>query len=125
VLVVDDDHAIRRFLGIALRARDYSVFEAGSAREAVAAVSTIRPDVVILDLGLPDGDGIEVTRRLRGSERFPILILSVQDQEEEKVAALEAGADDYLTKHVRDRRAPCPAPSPPSADSGKRVRRPV
>jgi two-component system, OmpR family, KDP operon response regulator KdpE len=98
VLVVDDDHAIRRFLGIALRTRGYSVFEAAGAREAVSAVSVARPDVVILDLGLPDGDGIEVARRLHSSERLSILILSVRDQEGEKVAALEAGADDYLTK---------------------------
>lgn len=98
VLVVDDDRAIRRFLDIALRARGYAVFEAASARAALAAASSVRPDVVILDLGLPDGDGIEVTRRLRQVERIPILILSVRDQEEEKVAALEAGADDYITK---------------------------
>ncbi len=97
VLVVDDDRAIRRFLDIALRTRGYAVFEAASGRAALAAASSIRPDVVILDLGLPDGDGIEVTRQLRQVERIPILILSVRDQEDEKVAALEAGADDYIT----------------------------
>ncbi|HEX4836312.1 MAG TPA: response regulator [bacterium] len=98
VLVVDDDRAIRRFLDSALRTRGYAVFEAASARAAVATASSVRPDVVILDLGLPDGDGIEVMRQLRQVERIPILILSLRDQEDEKVAALEAGADDYITK---------------------------
>jgi two-component system, OmpR family, KDP operon response regulator KdpE len=98
VLVVDDDPAIRRFLSLALRARGYGVFEASTAHAAMTAVSAVRPDVVILDLGLPDGDGIEITKRLRDSERLSILILSMRDQEDEKVAALEAGADDYLTK---------------------------
>ncbi len=98
VLVVDDDQAIRRFLDSALRTRGYAVFEAASAGAAVAAASSVRPDVVILDLGLPDGDGIEVMRQLRQVERIPILILSLRDQEDEKVAALEAGADDYITK---------------------------
>jgi two-component system, OmpR family, KDP operon response regulator KdpE len=98
VLVVDDDQAIRRFLRIALRAKGYTVFEAGSARAALAAVEAVRPDVIILDLGLPDRDGVEVTRQLRDRDRIPILILSVKDQEEDKITALEAGADDYLTK---------------------------
>ncbi len=98
VLVVDDDRAIRRFLRIALRARGYSVFEAGGARSAITAVDAVRPDVIILDLGLPDGDGVEVTRQLREREQIPILILSVKDQEEDKIAALRAGADDYITK---------------------------
>jgi len=98
VLVVDDDEAIRRFLRITLRGNGYAVFEAAGARAALAAVETVRPDVVILDLGLPDGDGVEVTRQLRHRDQIPILILSVKDQEEDKVAALEAGADDYLTK---------------------------
>jgi len=98
VLVVDDDLAIRRFLRVTLRAHGYSVFEAGSARAALAAAGTVHPDVMILDLGLPDGDGVEVTRHLRHRDQIPILILSVKDQEDDKIAALEAGADDYLTK---------------------------
>lgn len=98
VLVVDDDRATRRFLDSALRTRGYAVFEAASAKSALTAASSVRPDVVILDLGLPDGDGIDVMRQLRQVERMPILILSLRDQEDEKVAALEAGADDYLTK---------------------------
>lgn len=98
LLVVDDDRGIRRFLSIALRARGYTVFEAATAHAALTAVPAVRPDVVILDLGLPDGDGVEVTRQLSGRGRLAILILSVRDQEDEKIAALEAGADDYLTK---------------------------
>ena len=98
VLVIDDDEAIRRVLRVTLRANGYAVFEAAGARAALAAVEAVRPDVVILDLGLPDGDGVEVTRQLRHCDQIPILILSVKDQEEDKVAALEAGADDYLTK---------------------------
>jgi len=98
VLVVDDDQAIRRLLRVTLRAHGYGVFEAGGARAALAAAEAVRPDVVILDLGLPDGDGVEVTRHLRHRDQIPILILSVKDQEDDKIAALEAGADDYLTK---------------------------
>lgn len=98
VLVVDDDPAIRRFLRIALRTQGYTVFEAGSGRAALEAAGSLRPDVLILDLGLPDGDGVDVTRHLRRRDPVPILILSVRDQETDKVAALEAGADDYLTK---------------------------
>lgn len=98
VLVVDDDLSIRRFLRVALQARGYSVFDAGGARAALAAVEAVRPDVIILDLGLPDGDGVEVTRQLSDRKQIPILILSVKEHEEDKVAALEAGANDYLTK---------------------------
>jgi two-component system KDP operon response regulator KdpE len=98
VLVVDDDRGIRRFLDSALRTRGYAVFEAETAQGALTAASSVRPDVVVLDLGLPDGDGIDVVRQIRQAERIPILILSLRDQEDEKVAALEAGADDYLTK---------------------------
>jgi len=98
VLVVDDDESIRRFLRIALSAQKYRVFEAASARAALDSVQALRPDLVILDLGLPDMDGIQLIGRLRDQMRLSILILSVRDQEAEKVAALEAGADDYLTK---------------------------
>jgi two-component system KDP operon response regulator KdpE len=98
VLVVDDDRAIRRFLRASLTAHDYIVFEAASGQEALAAVVTSRPDVVILDLGLPDLEGVEVTRQLREWSQVPIIILSVRDHEMDKIAALDAGADDYLTK---------------------------
>ena len=98
VLVVDDDEAIRRFLRVTLRAHGYTVFEADRAQTAVAAVETARPDVIVLDLGLPDGDGVDVTRQIRARGQTPILILSVKEHEEDKIEALEAGADDYLTK---------------------------
>ena len=98
VLVVDDDPALRRLLRIVLGRQAYTVFEEGTAGAALATAAAVRPDIVILDLGLPDGDGVEVTRRLRAQGNTPILILSVRDQEEEKVAALDGGADDYLTK---------------------------
>ncbi|MHB8732298.1 MAG: response regulator [bacterium] len=98
VLVVDDDESIRRFLEIALRSRGYEVFEAAGARAALTAAPDVRPDIVILDLGLPDGDGVDVTKHLRAADHASILILSVRDQEDQKVAALEAGAEDYLTK---------------------------
>ena len=98
VLVVDDDESIRRFLDIALRVRGYEVFEAAGARAAVAVAATVRPDVVILDLGLPDGDGVDVTKQIQAADHASVLVLSVRDREEDKVAALEAGAEDYLTK---------------------------
>lgn len=98
VLVVDDDPAIRRFLRTSLAAHGHLVVEAGSGHEALNAVVTHRPDVMILDLGLPDLDGIEITRRLREWTKMPIIILSVREHEEDKIAALDAGADDYLIK---------------------------
>lgn len=98
VLVVDDEPAIRRFLHASLTAHGYSVFESTCGQEALMDVIAHRPDLVLLDLGLPDLDGIEVTRRLREWTPLPIIILSVRGQEEDKIAALDAGADDYLTK---------------------------
>jgi two-component system, OmpR family, KDP operon response regulator KdpE len=98
VLVVDDEPAIRRFLRASLAAHGYAVFEADTGQAALAAVATDRPDLVILDLGLPDLDGIEVARLLREWTRIPIIILSVRGQEGDKIAALDAGADDYVTK---------------------------
>jgi two-component system KDP operon response regulator KdpE len=98
VLVVDDENSIRRYLRAALSAQGFTVFEAASGGEAVNAVLSDRPDIIILDLGLPDFDGIEVTRRLREWSQTPIIILSVREAENDKIAALDAGADDYLTK---------------------------
>jgi two-component system, OmpR family, KDP operon response regulator KdpE len=98
VLVVDDEPAIRRFLRVSLGAHGCTVFEAINGQEALAGVADHRPDLVILDLGLPDLDGLEVTRQLREWTHLPIIILSVRGQEAEKIAALDAGADDYLTK---------------------------
>jgi two-component system KDP operon response regulator KdpE len=98
VLVVDDEPAIRRFLCTSLTAHGYSVFEAVNGQEALAAVLAHRPDLVILDLNLPDLDGVEVTRLLREWSAVPIVILTVQEQETDKITALDAGADDYVTK---------------------------
>ncbi len=98
VLVVDDEAPIRRFLRASLTAHGLEVFEAATGREALSAVVAHRPDLVILDLGLPDMDGIQVTREMREWTKIPILILSVREHEQDKVAALDAGADDYLTK---------------------------
>jgi two-component system, OmpR family, KDP operon response regulator KdpE len=98
VLVVDDERAIRRLLRTSLTALGYAVSEAGAGKEALRAVGAERPDVVILDLGLPDMDGVEVVARLREWTQIPVIILSVRDQESQKIAALDAGADDYLTK---------------------------
>jgi two-component system, OmpR family, KDP operon response regulator KdpE len=98
VLVVDDEHGIRKFLRTSLITQGYELFEAATGREALQAVPVNRPDVIVLDLGLPDLDGIDVTRTLREWTAIPIVILSVRDQESDKIAALDAGADDYLTK---------------------------
>jgi two-component system KDP operon response regulator KdpE len=98
VLVVDDDRAIRRFLRTSLAAHGYVVLEAETGQGALQAVMAQRPDVIILDLGLPDQDGVEVARQLREWTQTPIIILSVREHEEDKIAALDAGADDYLTK---------------------------
>ncbi len=98
VLVVDDENSIRRYLRAALSAQGFTVYEAANGEEAVHAVLNNRPDIIILDLGLPDFDGIEVTRRLREWSKTPIIILSVREAENDKIAALDAGADDYLTK---------------------------
>lgn len=98
VLVVDDEPQIRRFLRASLDAQGYEVIEAGTAHQAISKATAERPELVILDLGLPDGDGIAVISSLRTWTDIPILILSVRDQEADKVSALDAGADDYLTK---------------------------
>src|SRR5512133_544514 len=98
VLVVDDENAIRRYLHTALTAQGFAVYEASNGQETLNAVIEHRPEVIILDLGLPDFDGIEVTRSLREWSNTPIIILSVREAENDKIAALDAGADDYLTK---------------------------
>jgi two-component system KDP operon response regulator KdpE len=98
VLVVEDEKQVRRFLRAALEAQDYRVVEAASAKEAVVVATTQNPEVVLLDLGLPDGDGIDLARRIREWSRVPIIVLSARGREGDKVAALDAGADDYLTK---------------------------
>lgn len=97
-LVIDDEVQIRRLLRMALEAKGFKVHEAESGQLGLQEAAFARPDVVILDLGLPDMDGVSVLKRLREWSDVPVLILSVRDQEEVKVAAFEAGADDYVTK---------------------------
>lgn len=98
VLVVDDEHAIRRFLRTSLTAHGYEVHEAATGEDAILQTINIRPDLIILDLGLPGISGIEVTKRIREWSQTPIVILSVQNQDTDKIEALDMGADDYLTK---------------------------
>ena len=98
ILIVDDEKTIRRFLKATLISHGYNVFEAVNAKEALEYSVSSHPDAIILDLGLPDMDGIEVTRQIRKRAKTPIIILSVRENEADKIAALDAGADDYLTK---------------------------
>ena len=98
VLVVDDDETIRRTLRINLRARGYEVEEVASGRDALSTLEDAPPDLVILDLGLPDVDGVEVLRRLRRTSRVPVVVLSARHQSDDKVETLDEGADDFVTK---------------------------
>jgi two-component system, OmpR family, KDP operon response regulator KdpE len=98
VLIVDDEPQIARALRVALSSRGYEVQTAGNGETALDLVASAPPDVVLLDLGLPGIDGVEVVRRLRGWSRVPIIVVSVREAQSDKVAALDAGADDYLTK---------------------------
>ncbi len=97
ILIVDDERPIRRFLNASLGNR-YAILEAENGSDALNVAANGRPELIILDLGLPDMDGTELTRRLREWTDVPIIVISVRDGEEDKVAALDAGADDYLTK---------------------------
>ena len=98
ILVVDDEIEIRRFLRASLSAHGNTIFESCCGQDALRMALDNRPDLTILDLGLPDIDGVEVTRRIREWSLMPIIILSVRNQEQDKIEALDAGADDYLTK---------------------------
>jgi len=98
ILLVDDEISIQRTMAPLLRSRGYEVLVAGTAREALASADSDHPDLIILDLGLPDIDGIEVCRRMRARASTPILVLSARNAEKDKVRALDEGADDYVTK---------------------------
>lgn len=98
LLIVDDERQIRRLLRVTLESGGYAVREAENATLGLQEIAHAAPDAVILDLGLPDLDGVQVIRRLREWSRVPVLVLSVREAEEAKIAALDAGADDYLTK---------------------------
>jgi len=98
VLIVDDEQSIRLFLKLTLISQGYETIEAASGKEALNQAVTEKPDIIILDIGLPDIEGIDVTRQLRAWTQIPIIILSVRGSEKDKIAALDLGADDYLTK---------------------------
>lgn len=98
ILVIEDEQEIRRFLRVSLVNQGYHLIEAATGKEGVMQAGTQQPELIVLDLGLPDIDGMEVIRQVREWSRIPIIILSARGQEHEKVDALDAGADDYLTK---------------------------
>jgi two-component system KDP operon response regulator KdpE len=98
ILVVDDELPIQRFLRTALDTGEFSLHQAENGHGALAAATALRPDIILLDLGLPDMDGVEVIRRIREWSPVPIIVLSVREREDDKVKALNAGADDFLTK---------------------------
>lgn len=98
ILVVDDEAAIRKLLRIGLGAHDYEVLDAASGTEGLRLAIAREPQLLLLDLGLPDLDGVEVIRRLREWSAMPVIVLSVRDRDGDKIAALDAGADDYVTK---------------------------
>ena len=97
-IVIEDEPQIRRFVRGALEAEGWAVHEAGTLRDGLAAAGTRQPDLLVLDLGLPDGDGVSLIRDVRGWSAVPIIVLSARTDEADKIAALDAGADDYLTK---------------------------
>lgn len=98
ILVIDDEEQIRRLLRVALEGHDYQIDEAISGRDGLRQAATFHPDLIILDLGLPDLSGMEVLQRIREWSQVPIIMLTVQEQESEKIKALDSGADDYITK---------------------------
>ena len=98
VLIVEDEADIRRFVRLALESDGHKVFEADGVKRALIEAGTRRPDLVVLDLGLPDGDGVDFIRDLRGWSAIPVIVLSARSAEADKIAALDAGADDYLVK---------------------------
>jgi two-component system KDP operon response regulator KdpE len=98
VLVIEDDTSLRRALRTSLRARGFEIVESPSAEEGLVLVADDRPDVVLLDLGLPDLDGVEALRRMRSFSDVPVVVLTARDRQRDKIEALDAGADDYVTK---------------------------
>ena len=98
VVVIEDEPQIRRFVRSALEAEGWQVHEADTAQKGLTEAGTRKPDLLVLDLGLPDGDGLDVIRDVRGWSGVPIIVLSARSDEADKIAALDAGADDYLTK---------------------------
>ena len=98
ILVVEDDGTVRNLIATTLNSNDYRFLTAADGEAAIAAASTRQPDIVLLDLGLPDMDGVEIIRRIRSWSQMPIIVISARSEDGDKIAALDAGADDYLTK---------------------------
>src|SRR2546423_2924650 len=98
ILVIEDDPPLQKFLRVTLGTQDYNIIEAATGEQGLRHAAASQPDLIILDLGLPDIDGVEVTRRLREWSAIPIIVVSARGKEQDKVVALDAGADDYLTK---------------------------
>src|SRR5947207_9084369 len=98
ILIIEDEPPLQKLLRLTLASQRYNIIEAARGEDALKQAALTKPDVIILDLGLPDMDGVEVTRRLREWSAVPIIIISARGKEQDKVAALDAGADDYLTK---------------------------
>ena len=98
ILVVEDDGTVRNLIATTLKSNDYRFLTAADGEAAIAAASTRQPDIVLLDLGLPDMDGVEVIHRIRSWSQMPIIVISARSEDTDKIAALDAGADDYLTK---------------------------
>ena len=126
IVVIEDDPQIRRFLRTGLQAHDFEIYEAETGKLGLILAATRKPDLIILDLGLPDMDGLEVIKKLREWTSRPVIILSARNMETDKVAALDAGADDYLTKPfgldellARIRVALRHAAQPGNVDAGK------
>ena len=128
ILVVEDDAAVRRLVTTTLDMHGYAVREAKTATQALLELSSQAPDLAILDLGLPDGDGVDVIRSLRGWSALPVIVLSARLEDADKVAALDAGADDYLVKpfsveELLGPRARRPSPPGARARAARRSRR--
>lgn len=98
ILVVEDDPSVRNLITTTLKTNDYKYIVAENGRSAISAAATHNPDVMLLDLGLPDIDGVEVIKRVRGWSELPIVVISARSEDDDKIAALDAGADDYITK---------------------------
>ena len=98
ILVVEDDGTVRNLIATTLKSNDYRFLTAADGEAAIAAASTRQPDIELLDLGLPDMDGVEIIRRIRSWSQMPIIVISARSEDGDKIAALDAGADDYLTK---------------------------
>ena len=98
ILVIEDDSTVRNLIATTLKSNDYRYLTAPNGEAAIAAASTQQPDIVLLDLGLPDMDGVEIIQKIRSWSQMPIIVISARSEDADKIAALDAGADDYLTK---------------------------